>query len=125
MEEKEWLTSQEVFDKTGYGIYTLSDMVSKGIIPIEKTKWETGRRRFYHNSILPGLIERRKRYMEEQSGGPPKDAIEYDGFLLTPDAIRRLEAVRQRNGYRAIHWTDKSITELIAIGGDRKKTADK
>ena len=125
MEEKEWLTSQEVSDITGYGIYTLSDMVSEGIIPLEKTKWESRKRRFYHNSILPGLIERRKRYEEEQSGAPPKDAVEYDGFLLTPDAIRRLEAVRERNGYRAIHWTDKSITELIAIGGDRKKTADK
>ena len=125
MEEKEWLTSQEVSDITGYGIYTLSDMVSEGIIPLEKTKWESRKRRFYHNSILPGLIERRKRYEEEQSGAPPKDAVEYDGFLLTPDAIRRLEAVRERNGYRAIHWTDQSITELIAIGGDRKKTADK
>ncbi|MBQ3777373.1 MAG: hypothetical protein II835_04700, partial [Fibrobacter sp.] len=78
----------------------------------------------FHSSLIEKLRKRKEKYKAEQSGGPPSGAIMYDGFELTPDCIYRLEHIRNQNGYRAIHWTDKTVAELIAEAREKHETAD-
>ena len=119
--EKEWLTGKELAEQTGYLAESIQNLVKDGTIPPEKVCKTNKRRLLYHKSVVPELKERYEKYEESKGEEPPKDAIDYDGYLLTPEMIRELEAVRNRNGYRAIHWTNKTVEQLIAMGGDKKE----
>ena len=121
MTEKEWLTSVEMAEETGLVPGTLCAMARRGAIPQALTYVnEKGKYRF-HCSLIETLREKYEKHVDFTTGRIPKDAVPYDGFVLTPDEIKRLELVRRLNGYRAIHWTNKTVEELIAIGGDLKE----
>lgn len=116
--DKNWLTCSELAIETEYSKGYICALVKRNEIQADKTAL-IGGHRFFHISVVEQLVERRKEYHKETSC--PPDAIEYDGFVLSPDAILRLEEVRERNGYRAIHWTPFSPVELMAMAMMKQK----
>ena len=123
---EEWITTEELARLTGYCDSVLREFSKHRIIPNDKTKLERingskNRIKLFHRSLIEELAKRRKNWQGLQGMKAPEGAIKYDGFELTPDMIRRLEAVRNGNGYRAIHWTDKTVEQLIAEGGDAEE----
>lgn len=123
MEDKEWLTLEEMAKAANYCKNTLDKRARHGRLPEGTTRWED-HKRLYHRSLIPILVQNKKNWLNHQMDLPPDDAVPYDGYLLKPDEIARLELVRRRNGYRTMHWTTKSLTELIAMGGDRQNNYD-
>ena len=120
MEGSEWLSTKEVEEKTGYCNQALSMMVRNGDIPLDKT-YKLGRKRFYHVSLLEILIEKRKEYQDFITGAEPKDTFEYDGYILNEEQVRRLECVRQNNGYSACHpLIGMSVEDKIYLAKTRK-----
>lgn len=125
--DKEWLTTREIIKEAKCSPEWLSKLYSKGELSADtRIKDQDKRANLYHKSIIPLLIARKQRAKKIDEGfmTQPKEAIAYDGYVLTPDEIRNLEAVRCRNGYRAMHYTHMSVTELIAIGGDKQNNYD-
>lgn len=120
---EEWLTLEEMSKAANYCKNTLDKRARQGKLPEGTVKWEN-RKRLYHTSLIPFLKERKAEWTRHQLDIQPDDAVPYDGYLLKPDEIARLELVRRRNGYRAMHYTTKSLTELIAMGGDRQNNYD-
>lgn len=114
---KEWLTLDEMSKAASYNHGTLQKRTKQGKIPAQYYKWEN-HRHYYHYDLIPWLKARKAEWEQYQFDIQPTGAIPYDGFLLKPEEIERLELVRRQNGYRAAHWTNKTLTELIAIGGD-------
>lgn len=121
MIEKEWYTSKEIIKEVKCTREWISKLYTKGELPAD-TRIQRHKNNLYHKSIIPVLKERKRRSKKVEEGFmiQPADAIEYDGYILTPDEIRNLETVRCRNGYRAVHYTHLSVTELIAMGGDKQ-----
>ena len=120
---KEWLTPNELADATGYYKETIERRFRKGKFPENKIQRLPGKKHLYHCSLIPIMKEHKAMWLSYQEDAEPKDAVPYDGYLLRPDEIARLEQVRRNNGYRVAHWTTKSLTELIAMGGDNQTYA--
>ena len=121
MSDKEWLTRYELAERTGYDPKWLSKLANDGSILEWKTVIHNGNRRLFHSSLVDELIEKRKHWNTDVEDEPPEGLIKYDGFELTLEMIYDLEAIRNANGYRAIHWTDKTVEQLIAEGGDAEE----
>lgn len=121
MIDKEWLNSIEMAEETGLHRGTLCKFARKGKLPSALIFISEKNKYLFHRSLIERLREEYEKHVDFRTGRIPKNAIQYDGFILTPDEIRRLEVVRNLNGYRAIHWTNKTVEELIAIGGDLKE----
>lgn len=119
---KEWLTVAELSAEIGCDYNWPSKILNKGEIPSEYYKRYHGNRLLFHCSVVPILKEKYKARMvwNYEKNIKPDNAIPYDGYLLTPSEIARLEEVRRNNGYRAMHYTNLSLTELIAMGGDKQ-----
>lgn len=121
---KEWLTTDEMAEAVGFYRETLAKKFRKGKYPPDKVKRTDKGKPLFHCSLIPILKEHKATWLAYQEDAlDPKDAVPYDGYLLRPDEIARLEQVRWNNGYRAAHWTTKSLTELIAMGGDNQTYA--
>lgn len=121
--EEEWLTLDEMSEAANYCKNTLEKRARQGKLPEGTTKW-VKRQRYYHHSLIPLLKEHKEEWLRHQLDLQPDDVVPYDGYLLKPEEIERLELVRRQNGYRAVHWTTKSLSELIAMGGDNKSYAN-
>lgn len=115
--DKNWLTCSELAIETEYSREYIGTLLRRNEIPEDKTKL-IGRHRFFHISVIELLIDRRLGWHQETEC--PPDALEYDGFVLSPDEILRLEQIRERNGYRARHWTPFCPTELLAMAMIKK-----
>ena len=116
--EEEWLTLEQMAKAADYCKNTLEKRARQGKLPEHLTKW-IGRQRFYHRDLIPILQERKSWWVKHQEDAQPTDVVPYDGYLLRPEEIERLELIRRQNGYRVAHYTNLSLTELIAMGGDR------
>lgn len=123
---KEWLTVAELSDELGCNPKWPSKILNKGEIPQQYYKRINGKQLLFHCSAIPMLREKytkRCAWIYEKNITVPEDAVDYDGYLLTPSEIARLEEVRRNNDYRASHYTNLSLTELIAMGGDKQNYA--
>lgn len=119
---KEWLTVAELSAEIGCNYKWPSKILNRGEIPAKYYKRGKGSQLLFHCSSIPFLKEKyddRKVWIYEKDI-TPDEAVPYDGYLLTPSEIARLEEVRRQNGYRAMHYTTLSLTELIAMGGDKQ-----
>ena len=119
---KEWLTLEEMSQAASYNNGTLQRRTKQGKIPDMYYKWENNRH-YYHRDLIPWLKARKAEWEQHQEDINPHDVVPYDGYLLRPEEIERLELVRRQNGYRAAHWTNKTLAELIAMGGDNQAYA--
>lgn len=121
--EEEWLTLEQMSKAADYCRSTLEKRVRQGKLPEEFLKW-VGNRRYYHRDLIPILRDRKSIWIRHQADLQPDTAIPYDGYMLKPEEIERLEEVRRQNGYRAAHYTNLSLTELIAMGGDKQNNVN-
>lgn len=92
----EWLPLKKFAKKFHHGKNAVRKLVQEGKLPPDKTRID-GVKLMIHESaeeeIRPLLHKGRP---ESDPELQPEEAIEYDGFTLTPDMIRRLEEVRQK-----------------------------
>ena len=117
----EWITTKELVDELGCHINWPSKMLARGEIPPELYKRNGSKHLFFHRSLIP-ILRNKYQYWKNSKfeDVQPEDAVAYDGYVLRPKEIATLEEIRRRNGYRAMHYTNLSLTELIAMGGDRQ-----
>lgn len=116
----EWLTNRELVNELGCHINWPGKILSRGEIPPELYKRNNSNHLLFHKSLVP-ILQKKYHYWNDNrfEDVQPADAVPYDGYILRPSEIAVLEEIRHKNGYRAMHYTTCSLTELIAMGGDR------
>ena len=117
----DWLTNKELVNELGCHINWPSKLLGRGEIPPELYKRNGSKHLMFHKSIIP-ILKKKYQYWNNSKyeDVQPADAVPYDGYILRPSEIAILEGIRRKNGYRAMHYTNLSLTELIAMGGDKQ-----
>jgi len=117
----EWITNKELADAVGCHINWPGKLIGRGEIPPELYKRIGNNRLLFQRSLIPVLKQKYQAWINRENADElPSDAVEYDGYVLRPNEIAVLEEIRRKNGYRTMHYTNLSLTELIAIGGDKQ-----
>jgi hypothetical protein len=113
MNDSEWIPIKEFSTLVGYTVPWLKKLIKEGTIPGSSVIHENNDYWIFRGEI-ENVRKLKKKRLQEQKKIAPDGLIEYDGFLLRPEEIERLEAVRIRNGFYASRgFSGKSVEERI------------